>query len=120
MDADKARLLQAFTNILQNAFEAYEGRTTGKIRVRARVDGSHVVVTFADDGCGMSEEAVRDSIHLYSTSKEGGTGFGLPLAKKIVETEHGGALSLTSRKGKGTTVTVVLPIKQTKRQERRP
>ena len=119
-EADRARLLQAFTNILQNAFEACDGRSAGTVRINARVEGGHVVVEFADSGCGMSEEAVRDAIHLYSTSKPDGTGFGLPLAKKIVETEHGGALSLTSRKGKGTTVTVVLPIKQTKRQERRP
>ncbi len=120
VDSDRARLLQAFSNVLQNAFEAYDAKAVGTIRVSARADGGHVVVEVADGGCGMSEEAVRDAIHLYSTSKPDGTGFGLPLAKKIVETEHGGALSLASKKGKGTTVTFVLPIKQAKRQEKQP
>ena len=117
VEGDRTRLLQAFSNILQNAIESYEGENVGAIRIGARADGGHVVITFADEGCGMSEEAVSDAFHLFSTSKPGGTGVGLPLAKKIIETEHGGTIRLASKKGKGTTVTVVLPIKQAKRQE---
>lgn len=118
VDAHRHRLLQAFSNIVQNAFEAYDGVTSpGKIRIGAHPDGEqHVVISFADAGCGMSEEALSDAFQLYSSKKPEGTGFGLPLAKKIVETEHGGSIILASAKGKGTTVTVVLPIEQEDRQ----
>jgi len=119
VDAHRHRLLQAFTNIVQNAFEAYDGITSpGKIQIGARQDSEqHVIISFADDGCGMSEEALRDAFQLYSSKKPDGTGFGLPLAKKIVEMEHGGSIMLASTKGKGTTVTVVLPMEQEERQE---
>jgi len=119
IDAHRHRLLQAFSNVLQNAFEAYDGvAAPGKIQIRARSDDErHVVVSFADGGCGMSEEALRDAFQLYSSKKPEGTGFGLPLARKIVETEHGGSIVLASAKGKGTTVTVVLPVQQEDRQE---
>ncbi|MBN1773589.1 MAG: HEAT repeat domain-containing protein [Deltaproteobacteria bacterium] len=118
LDAHRHRLLQAFSNIVQNAFEAYDGMDTpGKIRMEAHVEGEHhVVLTVADNGCGMSEEALRDACRLYASKKPDGTGFGLPLAKKIIETEHGGSIKLTSAKGEGTTVTVVLPLEQEQRQ----
>lgn len=119
LDAHRHRLLQAFSNIVQNAFEAYDGMAApGKIRIDARPEGEqHIVVAFADGGCGMSDEALRDAFQLYSSKKPDGTGFGLPLAKKIIETEHGGSVKLTSTKGHGTTVTVVLPVEQEDRQE---
>ena len=47
----------------------------------------------------MSEEAQRDALTLFATSKPNGTGFGLPLAVKIVESEHGGRLTLESNEG---------------------
>jgi len=119
MEAHRHRLLQAFSNIIQNAFEAYDGLAIpGKLAIRSHPDGERrVVVSFSDDGCGMSEEALRDAFQLYSSGKSYGTGFGLPLAKKIIETEHGGSVRLASAKGKGTTVTVVLPLEQEDRQE---
>jgi signal transduction histidine kinase len=97
LDAHRHRLFQAFSNLLENAFEACSTKASGSIRVDARVDSEHVRIAFADTGCGMSEEALRDSVQLYSSSKQGGTGFGLPLTKK---------------KQVGTTVTVTLPLEQ--------
>jgi len=119
VEAHRHRLLQAFCNVIQNAFEAYDSLAIpGKLTISSRPDSErHVVVSFTDDGCGMSEEALRDAFQLYSSGKSYGTGFGLPLAKKIIETEHGGSIRLASTKGKGTTVTVVLPLEQEDRQE---
>ncbi len=63
----------------------------------------------------MSREIAQDAPKLFSTSKkEHGTGFGLPLAVKIVQSEHGGSLTIESDVGVGTTVIVILPIKQRK------
>jgi signal transduction histidine kinase len=60
----------------------------------------------------MSAEAVKDCLLLYSTGKVGGMGFGIPLAKKIVEISHHGTLSIESQNGNGTTVTIMLPVEQ--------
>ena len=57
----------------------------------------------------MSAEAQRDALTLFATSKPNGTGFGLPLAVKIVESEHGGRLSIESVKGRGTIVRITHP-----------
>jgi signal transduction histidine kinase len=57
----------------------------------------------------MSEEVLTDASVLFATSKPDGTGFGLPLAIKIIESELGGRLSLESIKGQGTVVRVVIP-----------
>lgn len=119
LDAHRHRLLQAFSNIIQNAYEAYDEISVARsIRIDARSEvDQHVVVAFVDRGCGMSQEALRDACQLYSSKKPHGTGFGLPLAKKIIETEHGGSVKLTSAKGEGTTVTVVLPVEQEEPRE---
>jgi signal transduction histidine kinase len=57
----------------------------------------------------MSAEAQGDALTLFATSKPNGTGFGLPLAAKIVESEHGGRLSIDSVKGRGTIVRMIIP-----------
>lgn len=117
IDAHRHRLLQAFSNILQNAVEAYDdlGRPAA-LAVTARVeDGARVIIEFTDNGCGMSTEAQQDAFQLFATGKVNGTGFGLPLAKKIIEGEHRGSINLTSKKDEGTVVTVVLPREQEQR-----
>ena len=113
VELHRVRLLQAFTNILQNAIESYDGvERRPWLRIEAVVEGPRVVVGFADRGCGMSEEALRDVFNLFASKKPQGLGFGLPLARKIIETEHGGAIGLSSVAGEGTTVTITLPREQ--------
>ncbi len=119
VDAHRHRLLQAFSNVLQNAVEAYDGTDRARrIAIAARTDGTeHVVVTITDHGCGMSEQVQGEAFELFATVKPTGTGFGLPLAQKIIEQEHGGSIDLSSRKGEGTTVKVVLNIEQAQRKQ---
>jgi nitrogen fixation/metabolism regulation signal transduction histidine kinase len=106
----RTRFTQALTNILLNAIEAYAGMGSMKpIRVSAQHREGLVTVAVEDFGCGMSAEAQQDALALFATSKEHGTGFGLPLAAKIIESEHGGRLSIESVKGRGTTVRITIP-----------
>jgi nitrogen fixation/metabolism regulation signal transduction histidine kinase len=106
----RGRLVQALTNVLVNAIEAYGDADSPKpIKVKARLHHGIVGITVQDSGCGMSEEAQRDALTLFATSKPNGTGFGLPLAVKIVESEHGGRLTLESKKGRGTLVRISVP-----------
>lgn len=107
------RLVQAITNVLVNAIESYEnGDSVMPIKVRTEAQEGRVTITIQDRGCGMSQEALVDARTLFATSKETGTGFGLPLAIRIIEEEHGGRLSLESTKGHGTTVSIVIPVQR--------
>lgn len=123
----RARLLQAFTNLLSNAVESYDVPAHGvatpppaasmqPIVVSAQWLDGRVEVTIRDWGRGMSPEVLADAPVLFSTSKSGGTGFGLPLAIKIVESEHSGRLYLDSEKGRGTIARVVLPVSRSHAQ----
>lgn len=110
VEVARPRLVQALTNVLLNAIESYRDDTSLKpIEVRADLQGALVTITVEDSGCGMSAEAQSDALTLFSTSKANGTGFGLPLAAKIVESEHGGRLSIASSKGHGTVVRITIP-----------
>src|SRR6185369_13972346 len=106
----RTRLVQALVNILQNAAESYyEADIAKPIRVVAKHQRGLVVITVEDRGCGMSDEVQRDALTLFATNKPNGTGFGLPLAVKIIESEHGGRLTLESAKGRGTLVRITVP-----------
>jgi signal transduction histidine kinase len=107
----RARMVQALTNVLLNAIESYRDVDLPRpIEVRTQVQDGLVTIKIEDSGCGMSAEAQSDALTLFATSKPNGTGFGLPLAVKIVESEHGGRLSIESVKGRGTIVRIIIPI----------
>ena len=111
VDLARVRFVQALTNVLANAVESYrEVEVPKPIEVMADVQEGLVTITVEDSGCGMSAESQRDALTLFATSKPNGTGFGLPLAAKIVESEHGGRLNIDSRRGRGTIVRITLPI----------
>lgn len=114
LEANRSRLLQALINIIVNSVEACADQTRrGVLTISAELQtNTHIKIAIADNGCGMSEEAVRDCVLLYSSGKPNGMGFGLPLAKKIIEIDHRGTLSIESRKDVGTTTTLVLPMEQ--------
>jgi len=110
LDLSRARFVQALTNVLANAVESYrEVDSLKPIQVMTDVQEGLVTITVEDSGCGMSAEDQRDALTLFATSKPNGTGFGLPLAVKIVESEHGGRLNIDSLKGRGTIVRITIP-----------
>lgn len=109
VEVSRTRLVQALTNMLENAIESYDGLDSRKpIQIRAEAQEGRVTLVIEDSGCGMSAEALADSVTLFATSKENGTGFGLPLAIKIVESEHGGRVELQSEQGRGTIVRITM------------
>jgi signal transduction histidine kinase len=109
------RLSQVFLNLIVNAAHAIAdaGRAgKGVIRVTSEVDGPSVVITFADNGCGIPDEIRRRVYDQFFTTKQvgRGTGQGLSLARRIIVDAHGGSLSFDSAVGVGTTFTLRLPI----------
>jgi signal transduction histidine kinase len=110
VEADRSRLLQAFVNLITNAAEAYDAKSgSARVEITCALTRGIARVEVRDYGCGMSAEAVRDARRLFVTTKLTGTGFGLPLAMKVIEEEHGGRIEIASKEDHGTTVTVSLP-----------
>lgn len=109
----RSRLVDALKNILANALDAYDGLSgRAPITVSAKLRDGAVLIVVEDAGCGMDEENLRDALVLFATNKPNGTGFGLPLAQKIIQTEHGGSLKLSSVPRQGTAVEVLIPCER--------
>jgi signal transduction histidine kinase len=109
----RPRVVQALTNLLVNAVESYDGIAEPQpVCVTLEQGDGWVAILVEDFGCGMSEEVLADAAVLFTTSKPQGTGFGLPLATKIIESEHAGRLTIKSEKGRGTVVRVALPTRR--------
>jgi signal transduction histidine kinase len=106
----RVRLVQALSNLLHNALEAYDGLDRhDPILIEASGSGELIRLSIRDRGCGMSADRARDARALFATQKAHGSGIGLPLAIKIVDSEHDGELTIASVDGEGTTITITLP-----------
>jgi signal transduction histidine kinase len=104
---DRVRLREVLTNILLNAVDALPDG--GLIQVATRHEGENVVLSVRDNGVGMPEEVqTRIFDPFYSTKGTLGTGLGLSVAYGIV-TQHGGAITVDSRPGAGSTFTLCFP-----------
>jgi signal transduction histidine kinase len=79
------------------------------LRLAARVEEPWLVIEIEDTGVGMDEDALARVFEPYFSTKSTGTGLGLPIAKRNIELS-GGTISVRSRKGEGTTVTICLPL----------
>ena len=108
LDADARKLRQALLNLVVNAIQASPREGTVKLSVAGECLGARIVVH--DDGVGMTPEVLDRIRKPYFTTKEGGTGLGVAVTRGIVE-QHGGQMDIKSASGKGTTVTITLPMK---------
>jgi signal transduction histidine kinase len=108
VEADPAKIKILFRNLFVNAVEAIRGR--GEIEVKLVAEGENVILTVKDSGIGMEKEVLDRAFDSYFSTKDAGTGLGLPIARKIVE-DHGGSIHIDSTPGRGTLVAVTLPKK---------
>jgi FixJ family two-component response regulator/signal transduction histidine kinase len=109
---DRVQLEQALLNLLLNGIDAVEGSEPGARRVMlvARSSESGMCVEVTDSGPGMDEEALARVFQPFFTTKPGGMGLGLSISRTIVAA-HGGALSVQSARGQGTTFRIELPLR---------
>ena len=103
---DGRQMRQVLLNLISNAIESMEGG--GEVTIAAGQQDAWVEIVVEDDGPGMSPEELEQALELHFTTKDKGTGLGLPISQRIVE-RHGGILSLESRKGVGTKATIRIP-----------
>ena len=106
LQLDRDQMKQAFYNVIKNSVEAMKRH--GTLRIRTDLDDTHIVISFADTGGGMSAENLSRVFEPYFTTKPSGSGLGLLIVRRIVR-EHGGELSIESSQGKGLTLTIRLP-----------
>ncbi len=107
LQADAGLLYRAFLNVLMNAVQAMpEG---GRLSLRSSLlRGGAMVVVVEDTGGGIPEERLRKVWNPFFTTKDKGSGLGLPIVKNIIEA-HGGSVDIESEEGEGTRVTMTLP-----------
>ncbi len=105
--ADRAVLMEALRNLVQNAADAMP--RGGRLRLSSALADGCVELTIADTGEGIAPEHLENIFQLYFTTKPDGNGVGLPLALRAVDL-HGGTLKLDSRVSEGTTVRIRLPL----------
>ena len=107
---DKDELKQAFINIIFNAVDAM--KIGGKLVITTDIEKSKwIKISFKDNGTGIEEKDLDKVFNPFFTTKDEGTGLGLPIVHKIIE-EHGGIININSKAFEGTTVEVLFPIYQ--------
>ncbi len=114
--ADRDLVAGAIENLLQNALESHPRDQTLRdqtIIVRTALSSANqvrgVTVSVEDTGAGMSARVRERALDDFFTTKETGTGLGLPFVRRVVEA-HGGEISLISKEGAGTVVRMFIPL----------
>lgn len=109
LDVDAGQVEQVFLNLITNSVDAMPGG--GELTVTAGLGGGQVEITVVDSGTGIDAPDVgRVFDPLFTTKERGkGTGLGLTIARDVVGA-HGGTITVSSRPGEGTAVTVRLPV----------
>jgi signal transduction histidine kinase len=109
VEHDSGQIHQVVLNLLLNAMQAIDD--TGTIRVEISLLKGDAAITVVDTGRGIAPEHLPNIFRPFYTTKVNGTGLGLSLARRTVE-DHHGRIEVSSQLGRGTTISVVLPLQQ--------
>jgi PAS domain S-box-containing protein len=111
MDAQLMR--QVFINIIKNAIQSMS--QGGTITIRTERKDKIMMLVFRDQGAGIKDDDLPHIFEPYFTTKESGSGLGLMIVHNIIQ-EHGGRIEVRSKRGFGTTFTILLPLRRDKLQ----
>ncbi|MBC8201783.1 MAG: GHKL domain-containing protein [Planctomycetes bacterium] len=106
---DASLLKQAVLNLLINATHAMSESEQKELMIRLVVDASEACIHIIDTGKGIAEDSIDEIFHPYVSTKQGGTGLGLPTTMRIVQ-EHEGHIHVNSTVGQGSDFTVCVPL----------
>lgn len=109
--ADASRLKQALVNLVLNAIQASPTGTTVLVHTLTGVDAGRPFVEIAirDEGPGIPADQRESVFHPFFTTKESGTGLGLPVTRQIVA-DHGGTIGIEGAPGEGARFVIRLPL----------
>ncbi len=106
---DNTAMLRLFTNLFKNAIEAMpEG---GLLTVKMQKEDNSLKIFISDTGSGMSKETLSKIFTPFYSTKANGMGLGLPYCKQVIDA-HNGLITVDSEENKGTSFTIILPIKK--------
>lgn len=109
--ADASRLKQALVNLVLNAIQASPTGTTVLVTTHTGMDAGRPFVEIAirDQGPGIPEDQRESVFHPFFTTKESGTGLGLPVTQQIVA-DHGGTIAIEGAPGEGARFVIRIPL----------
>jgi PAS domain S-box-containing protein len=107
--ADRVQLQQVFMNLMLNGIDAMKGTTGGgELTLKSEAGDAQLLISVSDTGVGLPPERADQIFSAFFTTKDNGTGMGLPISRSIIES-HGGRLWATSAPGRGATFQFTLP-----------
>jgi signal transduction histidine kinase len=106
---DEEKMQRAFLNLIENAFDAMP--TGGELTISAKESKNYLEVKLSDTGIGMALDALTNIWKPLQTTKAKGIGLGLAICKRAIEA-HGGTISVESFVGRGTTFTIIIPMRK--------
>jgi signal transduction histidine kinase len=107
--ADRVQLQQVFMNLMLNGIDAMKGVTGGgELTIKSEGGDAQLLISVSDTGVGLPPEQAEQIFKAFFTTKDNGTGMGLPISRSIIES-HGGRLWATGASGRGATFQFTLP-----------
>jgi two-component system nitrogen regulation sensor histidine kinase NtrY len=110
---DPGQLEQVLINLIKNAHES--GSDTADIKVSISVAGNRQTIRVQDRGTGMTEQVMSNALLPFYSTKQTGSGLGLPLCREIIEA-HGGQFTLANRKQRGLSAELSIPVGDTRQR----
>jgi PAS domain S-box-containing protein len=109
--ADRVQLQQVFMNLMLNGIEAMKEMADGsELTIKSAAADGLLVISVSDTGVGLPPEQAEQIFRAFFTTKDNGTGMGLPISRSIIES-HGGRLWATANSGRGATFQFSLPAR---------
>jgi len=107
--ADPVQLQQVFMNLMLNGIDAMKGTTDGReLTIKSEADDGQLLISVSDTGVGLPPQQADQIFSAFFTTKDNGTGMGLPISRSIIES-HGGRLWAAGASGRGATFQFALP-----------
>jgi len=107
--ADRVQLQQVFMNLMLNGIDAMKGTSGGsELAIKSEAGDGQLLISVSDTGVGLPQEQADQIFRAFFTTKDKGTGMGLPISRSIIES-HGGRLWAASASGRGATFQFTLP-----------
>jgi PAS domain S-box-containing protein len=107
--ADRVQLQQVFMNLMLNGIDAMKETSGGsELAIKSETDDGQLLISVSDTGVGLPPEQADQIFRAFVTTKDNGTGMGLPISRSIIES-HGGRLWATGVPGRGATFQFTLP-----------
>src|SRR4029077_1460286 len=107
--ADRVQLQQVFMNLMLNGIDAMkEMRDGSELTIKSEANDGELTISVRDTGVGLPPEQADQIFRAFFTTKDNGTGMGLPISRSIIES-HGGRLWVAGNSGRGATFQFTLP-----------